>query len=194
MVLSFRKGHSGDRHHGARYHQERRRRWVHGPQSQLQVCDNGWAFAWNVVIKWSSRRHVDPLPKRLKIVWDLWYLFCAWPRRLGIEMFHKSLDRAEAGDNLGALVRGLKREDVRRGMVMCKPGSIRPHQKVKAQVWNWHFCVWWNLLRSATSCVTSLRTTHSQNDQSAAAFRSIVDGEPDAAFKDIHFICHCQPH
>ncbi|MEQ2203270.1 hypothetical protein XENOCAPTIV_027857, partial [Xenoophorus captivus] len=51
----------------------------------------------------------------------------------GIEMFHKSLDRAEAGDNLGALVRGLKREDVRRGMVMCKPGSIMPHQKVKAQ-------------------------------------------------------------
>ncbi|CAK6963254.1 elongation factor Tu%2C mitochondrial [Scomber scombrus] len=53
----------------------------------------------------------------------------------GIEMFHKSLDRAEAGDNLGALVRGLKREDVRRGMVMCKPGSILPHQKVKAQVY-----------------------------------------------------------
>lgn len=52
----------------------------------------------------------------------------------GIEMFHKSLDRAEAGDNLGALVRGLKREDVRRGMVMCKPGSIQPHVKVKAQV------------------------------------------------------------
>ncbi|XP_044159165.1 elongation factor Tu, mitochondrial [Bufo gargarizans] len=53
----------------------------------------------------------------------------------GIEMFHKSLDRAEAGDNLGALVRGLKREDVRRGMVMCKPGSIKPHQKVMAQVY-----------------------------------------------------------
>ncbi|XP_061568248.1 elongation factor Tu, mitochondrial [Cololabis saira] len=53
----------------------------------------------------------------------------------GIEMFHKSLDRAEAGDNLGALVRGLKREDLRRGMVMCKPGSISPHQKVKAQVY-----------------------------------------------------------
>lgn len=52
----------------------------------------------------------------------------------GVEMFHKSLDQAEAGDNLGALVRGLKREDVRRGMVMCKPGSIMPHQKVKAQV------------------------------------------------------------
>uniref|UniRef100_A0A3Q1H9K8 Elongation factor Tu, mitochondrial n=1 Tax=Anabas testudineus TaxID=64144 RepID=A0A3Q1H9K8_ANATE len=51
----------------------------------------------------------------------------------GVEMFHKSLDQAEAGDNLGALVRGLKREDVRRGMVMCKPGSIMPHQKVKAQ-------------------------------------------------------------
>ncbi|XP_029997977.1 elongation factor Tu, mitochondrial [Sphaeramia orbicularis] len=53
----------------------------------------------------------------------------------GIEMFHKSLDRAEAGDNLGALVRGLKREDVKRGMVMCKPGSIKPHQKVQAQVY-----------------------------------------------------------
>uniref|UniRef100_A0A8C1SS59 Elongation factor Tu n=1 Tax=Cyprinus carpio TaxID=7962 RepID=A0A8C1SS59_CYPCA len=53
----------------------------------------------------------------------------------GIEMFHQSLDRAEAGDNMGALVRGLKREDVRRGMVMCKPGSIQPHQKVKAQVY-----------------------------------------------------------
>lgn len=49
-------------------------------------------------------------------------------------MFHQSLDRAEAGDNLGALVRGLKREDVRRGMVMSKPASIQPHQKVKAQV------------------------------------------------------------
>ncbi|XP_016086961.1 elongation factor Tu, mitochondrial-like, partial [Sinocyclocheilus grahami] len=53
----------------------------------------------------------------------------------GIEMFHQSLERAEAGDNMGALVRGLKREDVRRGMVMCKPGSIQPHQKVKAQVY-----------------------------------------------------------
>ncbi|XP_031718041.1 elongation factor Tu, mitochondrial [Anarrhichthys ocellatus] len=53
----------------------------------------------------------------------------------GIEMFHKSLDRAEAGDNLGALVRGLKREDIRRGMVMCKPGSIMPYQTIKAQVY-----------------------------------------------------------
>lgn len=49
-------------------------------------------------------------------------------------MFHKSLERAEAGDNLGALVRGLKREDLRRGLVMAKPGSIQPHQKVDAQV------------------------------------------------------------
>ncbi|KAI9526432.1 hypothetical protein NQZ68_039643 [Dissostichus eleginoides] len=53
----------------------------------------------------------------------------------GIEMFHKSLDRAEAGDNLGALVRSLKREEVRRGMVMCKPGSIMPHKKIQAQVY-----------------------------------------------------------
>uniref|UniRef100_A0A8C8VFQ3 Elongation factor Tu n=1 Tax=Pelusios castaneus TaxID=367368 RepID=A0A8C8VFQ3_9SAUR len=53
----------------------------------------------------------------------------------GIEMFHQNLERAEAGDNLGALVRGLKREDVRRGMVMCKPGSIKPHKKIEAQVY-----------------------------------------------------------
>ncbi|XP_014650053.1 PREDICTED: elongation factor Tu, mitochondrial isoform X2 [Ceratotherium simum simum] len=53
----------------------------------------------------------------------------------GIEMFHKSLERAEAGDNLGALVRGLKREDLRRGLVMAKPGSIQPNQKVEAQVY-----------------------------------------------------------
>lgn len=53
----------------------------------------------------------------------------------GIEMFHKSLERAEAGDNLGALLRGLKREDVRRGMVMGKPGTLEAHQKVEAQVY-----------------------------------------------------------
>lgn len=49
-------------------------------------------------------------------------------------MFHKSLERAEAGDNLGALVRGLKREDLRRGLIMAKPGSVQTHQKVEAQV------------------------------------------------------------
>ncbi|KAJ8251008.1 hypothetical protein GJAV_G00216120 [Gymnothorax javanicus] len=53
----------------------------------------------------------------------------------GVEMFHQSLERAEAGDNLGALIRGLKREDVKRGMVMSKPGSIKPHGKVQAQVY-----------------------------------------------------------
>lgn len=49
-------------------------------------------------------------------------------------MFHKQLDQAQAGDNLGALIRSVKREDLRRGLVMCKPGSIQPHQKVEAQV------------------------------------------------------------
>ncbi|NXN99765.1 EFTU factor, partial [Rhinopomastus cyanomelas] len=53
----------------------------------------------------------------------------------GIEMFHKSLDRAEAGDNVGALLRGLRREDVRRGMVMGKPGTFQAHGKVEAQVY-----------------------------------------------------------
>ncbi len=50
-------------------------------------------------------------------------------------MFHKSLEIAEAGDQLGALVRGIKREEVRRGMVMCAPGSVKAHKHVKAQVY-----------------------------------------------------------
>ena len=49
-------------------------------------------------------------------------------------MFHKLLDRGEAGDNLGALVRGVKREDVRRGMVLCAPGTVKSHTKFEAQV------------------------------------------------------------
>lgn len=53
----------------------------------------------------------------------------------GIEMFHKELDRAEAGDNLGVLLRGIKREDIRRGMVIAAPGSISAHKKLKAQLY-----------------------------------------------------------
>lgn len=53
---------------------------------------------------------------------------------IGIEMFHKLLERGEAGDNLGALVRGVKREDVRRGMVLCAPGTVKSHTKFEAQV------------------------------------------------------------
>jgi len=53
----------------------------------------------------------------------------------GIEMFHKELDAAEAGDNAGVLLRGVTREQVERGMVLAKPGSITPHQKFKCQVY-----------------------------------------------------------
>ncbi len=53
----------------------------------------------------------------------------------GVEMFKKLLDQGMAGDNIGALVRGLKREDVERGQVMAKPGSVTPHTKFKAQVY-----------------------------------------------------------
>lgn len=53
----------------------------------------------------------------------------------GIEMFHQILEEAQAGDQLGALVRGVKRDDVRRGMVMVKPGSVKPQDHVKAQVY-----------------------------------------------------------
>jgi elongation factor Tu len=53
----------------------------------------------------------------------------------GIEMFHKLLDEGRAGDNLGILVRGLKRDDVERGQVLAKPGSITPHTKFNAEVY-----------------------------------------------------------
>ena len=53
----------------------------------------------------------------------------------GVEMFRKLLDEGQAGDNLGALLRGLKREDVERGQVLAAPGSITPHTKFKAEVY-----------------------------------------------------------
>ena len=53
----------------------------------------------------------------------------------GIEMFRKSLDYAESGDNAGVLLRGISREDVERGQVLAKPGSVTPHTKFKAQVY-----------------------------------------------------------
>lgn len=53
----------------------------------------------------------------------------------GVEMFRKILDYAEAGDNIGALLRGIAREEVQRGQVLAKPGSITPHTKFKAQVY-----------------------------------------------------------
>ncbi|MDR1425530.1 MAG: elongation factor Tu [Rickettsiales bacterium] len=54
---------------------------------------------------------------------------------IGIEMFRKLLDRAQAGDNIGALLRGTKREDVARGQVLCKPGSINPHTHFRSEVY-----------------------------------------------------------
>jgi elongation factor Tu len=53
----------------------------------------------------------------------------------GVEMFRKLLDQGQAGDNVGALLRGTKREDVERGQVLCKPGSVKPHTKFKAEAY-----------------------------------------------------------
>lgn len=50
-------------------------------------------------------------------------------------MFHQILDEAQAGDQVGALVRGVKRDDIKRGMVMCKPGTVKGHDHVEAQVY-----------------------------------------------------------
>jgi len=53
----------------------------------------------------------------------------------GVEMFRKLLDRGEAGDNVGILLRGIDKEQIRRGMIICKPGSVKPHAKFKAEVY-----------------------------------------------------------
>ncbi len=53
----------------------------------------------------------------------------------GIEMFHKLMDSAEAGDNIGALLRGIQKNEIERGQVLCKPGSIQPHTKFVGQVY-----------------------------------------------------------
>jgi elongation factor Tu len=53
----------------------------------------------------------------------------------GVEMFRKILDEGRAGDNVGCLLRGTKREEIERGQVLCKPGSITPHTKFKSEVY-----------------------------------------------------------
>jgi elongation factor Tu len=53
----------------------------------------------------------------------------------GVEMFRKILDRGEAGDNVGLLLRGIDKDQIRRGMVICKPGSVKPHSEFKAEVY-----------------------------------------------------------
>src|SRR6202042_1030317 len=52
----------------------------------------------------------------------------------GVEMFNKTLDQGQAGDNVGVLLRGVKREEIERGQVLAKPGSITPHTKFEAEV------------------------------------------------------------
>ncbi len=53
----------------------------------------------------------------------------------GVEMFRKILDRGEAGDNVGLLLRGIEKENIKRGMVICKPGSVKPHTEFKAEIY-----------------------------------------------------------
>ena len=53
----------------------------------------------------------------------------------GVEMFRKILDRGEAGDNVGLLLRGIEKTDIKRGMIICKPGSVTPHAKFKAEIY-----------------------------------------------------------
>jgi elongation factor Tu len=53
----------------------------------------------------------------------------------GVEMFRKILDRGEAGDNVGLLLRGIEKSQIKRGMIICKPGTVKPHSHFKAEVY-----------------------------------------------------------
>jgi elongation factor Tu len=53
----------------------------------------------------------------------------------GVEMFRKTMNEAEAGDNVGILLRGTKKEEIERGMVLAKPGTVKPHSKFKCQIY-----------------------------------------------------------
>ena len=57
------------------------------------------------------------------------------PLCTGVEMFRKFLDEGEAGDNVGLLLRGIDKNEIKRGMVLAKPGSVKPHSKFKAEVY-----------------------------------------------------------
>ena len=79
--------------------------------------------------------------KRVLLILEIQLTFLVWVlERLqstvtGVEMFRKILDRGEAGDNVGLLLRGIEKSQIKRGMVICKPGSVTPHDKFKAEVY-----------------------------------------------------------
>src|SRR3546814_6631983 len=77
----------------------------------------------------------------------------------GVEMFRKLLDQGQAGDNIGALLRGTKREDVERGQVLCKPGSVKPHTKRSEE----HTSELQSLMRISYA-VFCLKKTHNTNN------------------------------
>ena len=59
----------------------------------------------------------------------------------GVEMFRKLLDQGEAGDNVGLLLRGIDKNEIKRGMVLCKPGQIKPHSKFNCLLYtSWYLC------------------------------------------------------
>ena len=57
----------------------------------------------------------------------------------GVEMFRKLLDQGEAGDNVGLLLRGIDKNEIKRGMILCKPGQVKAHSKFKAEVYEKRF-------------------------------------------------------
>jgi hypothetical protein len=78
---------------------------------------------------------LEPTSRQLSLVSVCDFCFHVLHTQLYLEMFHKELNRGEAGDNMGALLRGVKREQLRRGMVIVAPGSIKPVTKFQAQIY-----------------------------------------------------------
>ncbi len=94
---------------------------------------NKWGENWHSDVSYNSKPTKAVILKSIKIPpvgGDTVKTVCT-----GVEMFRKLLDSGEAGDNIGALLRGTKKEEVERGQVLAKPGSIKPHKKFKAEIY-----------------------------------------------------------
>ena len=98
------------------------------------VCGRCILYHWSwYSCYWSYRKRYIKVGEAIEIVGLMekpLSIYCT-----GVEMFKKLLDEGEAGDNAGLLLRGIEKKDIRRGMVICKPGSITPHTEFKGEVY-----------------------------------------------------------
>ena len=108
----------------------------------------------------------------------------------GVEMFHQMLDRAEAGDQVGALIRGVKRDDMRRGHVLAKPGSISMHNHFQAQVSSFFFRI--SLYHIVNSVCWSHALVNGPTSKRPASDGGLCSGQLSVLARHTHML-HCPP-